>query len=170
MIIKQHVIEKLKTRDEQAFEEVYTLTKKGVYIIIYNVVKSHEQTQDLMQDAYLKMLNSIDQYKPQTNFYNWLLMIAKNSALDFYRREKKLVRYETVDYDLNFTTKEETPDEKDQFERLLSVLNDEERQIILFKIVDELKHREIAKMINKPLGTVIWMYHEALKKMKEVRV
>ena len=170
MIIKQNIIEKLALRDEHAFEYVYQKTKKGVYIIIYNVVKDHEQTQDLMQDVYLLMLEKIDKYKPKTNFYNWLLMIAKNKALDTYRRNKKLVYYDEVDYDQNFASKEETPDEKQQFNALLSVLTDEEREIVLLKIIDQMKHKDIAALVDKPLGTVIWIYHEALKKMKKVRV
>ena len=167
MIIKQKTIKKLAARDEDAFERVYAQTKKGVYIIIYNVVKDHEQTKDLMQDVYLLMLDKIDKYRPDTNFYNWLLMIAKNKALDTYRRNKKLTYYDEIDYDQNFASHEETPDQRDEFESLLSVLTDEERQIVLFKIVDQMKHKDIAKLLEKPLGTVIWMYHEAIKKMKK---
>jgi RNA polymerase sigma-70 factor (ECF subfamily) len=167
MIIKQKTIEKLALRDEDAFENVYTRTKKGVYIVIYNIVKDYEQTQDIMQDVYLLMLDKIDKYKPQTNFYNWLLMIAKNKALDTYRRNQKLAHIDDVDYDQKFISIEETPSQKDEFESLLSVLSDEERQIVLFKIVDDMKHKDIAKLLKKPLGTVIWIYHEALKKMKK---
>ncbi len=167
MIIKQKTIEKLALRDEDAFERVYSQTKKGVYIVIYNIVKDYELTQDLMQDVYLLMLDKIDKYKPQTNFYNWLLMIAKNKALDTYRRNQKLTYIDDVDYDQKLTSIEEDPSQKDEFEALLSVLSDEERQIILFKIVDDMKHKDIAKLIDKPLGTVIWIYHEALKKMKK---
>ncbi|MCD4826652.1 MAG: sigma-70 family RNA polymerase sigma factor [Acholeplasmataceae bacterium] len=167
MIIKQKTIEKLALRDEDAFERVYAQTKKGVYIVIYNIVKDYELTQDLMQDVYLLMLDKIDKYKPQTNFYNWLLMIAKNKALDTYRRNQKLTYIDDVDYDQKFTSIEEDPSQKDEFESLLSVLSDDERQIILFKIVDDMKHKDIAKLVDKPLGTVIWIYHEALKKMKK---
>lgn len=169
MIIKQKVIEQLKYRDEKAFEYVYTQTKKGVYIIIFNVIKDHEITQDLMQDVYLKMLERIDQYQSKTNFYNWLLMIAKNLAIDTYRSEKKLVHYDEVDYDQTLSAQDDTPDQRDEFNRLLSVLTDEEKEIVLLRIVDEMKHKDIAKIVEKPVGTVTWMYQQALDKMKKVR-
>jgi RNA polymerase sigma-70 factor (ECF subfamily) len=169
MVIKQKIIEQLKKRDEQAFEYVYNLTKKGVYIVIYNILKDHNMTQDIMQDAYLKMLDKIDQYQVKTNFYNWLLMISKNLALDTYRREQKLVHYDEVDYDEVLTSHEETPDQKDQFNRLLSVLTDEEKEIVLLRIVEDMKHKDIAKIVDKPTGTVTWLYQQALDKMKKVR-
>ena len=80
MVIKQKYIDKLRQRDEDTFEYIYDLTKKGVYIIIFNIVKDHEVTRDIMQDVYLKMLDSIGSYQTKTNFYNWLLMIAKKSS------------------------------------------------------------------------------------------
>ena len=169
MVIKQKYIDLLAKRDEDTFEYIYELTKKGVYIVIYNVVKDHDVTQDLMQDVYLKMLNSIGQYQKKTNFYNWLLMIAKNQAIDYYRREKKILHMDETDFQESFQTHEENPDEIDQFNRLISVLNDDEKQVVLLKIVDQMKHKDIAKLLNMPLGTVLWMYREALKKMKEVR-
>jgi len=169
MIIKQKIIEQLKNRDEKAFEYVYTETKKGVYIIIFNVIKDHDLTQDLMQDVYLKMLERIHQYHSKTNFYNWLLMIAKNLAIDTYRREKKLVHYDEVDYDQTLSAQDDTPDQKDEFNRLLSVLTEEEKEIVLLRIVDEMKHKDIAKLVDKPVGTVTWLYQQALDKMKKVR-
>jgi len=169
MVIKQKYIDKLRQRDEDTFEYIYDLTKKNVYIIIFNIVKDHEVTRDVMQDVYLKMLDSIGSYQTKTNFYNWLLMIAKNQAIDYYRREKKIVHIDETDFIEQFSSQEETPEEKDIFDRLLSVLSEDERQIVLLKIVDNLKHKDIAELLNMPLGTVLWMYQEALKKMKEVR-
>jgi len=49
--------------------------------------------------------------------------------------------------------------------RILEVLDEEERIIVLLKVVDEMKHRQIAKIVNKPIGTVIWIYQKAIKKM-----
>jgi RNA polymerase sigma-70 factor, ECF subfamily len=169
MIIKQKYIDRLIKKDEQTFEYIYDLTKKGVYIIIYNIVKDHDATQDIMQDVYLKMLSSIHTYQKTTNFYNWLLMIAKNQAIDYYRKEKKIVHMDEVDFQQSFQTTEETPEQKDMFNTLISVLNQEEKQIVLLKIVDHMKHKDIAILLNMPLGTVLWIYREALKKMKEVR-
>lgn len=169
MIIKQKIVEKLKNRDESAFEHVYAQTKKGVYIVIFNILKDHEKTQDLMQDAYLKMLERLDQYQSKTNFYNWLLMIAKNLAIDTYRRDQKLIHYDEVDYDQVLSSHEDSPDQIDEFESLLAVLTEDEREVVLLRIVNDMKHKDIAKIVEKPVGTVTWLYQQALDKMKKVR-
>ena len=49
------------------------------------------------------------------------------------------------------------------------LLTDEEKEIVLLRIVDDMKHKDIAKIVDKPLGTVTWLYQQALDKMKKVR-
>ncbi|MFA6936431.1 MAG: sigma factor-like helix-turn-helix DNA-binding protein, partial [Bacilli bacterium] len=49
----------------------------------------------------------------------------------------------------------------------LTVLTKEEREVVFLHINNDLKHREISKVINKPLGTVLWIYNKAIKKLKD---
>jgi RNA polymerase sigma-70 factor (ECF subfamily) len=48
----------------------------------------------------------------------------------------------------------------------METLEGEELEVFLLHIIDELKHREIAQIMNKPLGTITWIYNNAVKKMK----
>ena len=57
-------------------------------------------------------------------------------------------------------------DKGENIKLLLKGLSDEEREVLLYKVYADLKHREIAKLINKPLGTVLWLYNKAMKKVK----
>ena len=166
MTIEQEYISKLKDKDEIAFEYVYNNTKRAVYSMVFSVIKNHQLTEDIMQDVYMKMLSSIHQYQERTNFYNWLLQIAKNQAIDYYRKSSKSVKLDITDYEELIHDPEETPDEKDQFNRMIEILNDDERTIVLLKVVDGLKHQQIAKIIKKPLGTVLWIYQRAIKKLE----
>jgi RNA polymerase sigma-70 factor (ECF subfamily) len=50
----------------------------------------------------------------------------------------------------------------------LSILSEEERQIVLLKAVDGMKHHEIAKLLEKPTGTIMWIYNKAIKKMQKL--
>jgi RNA polymerase sigma-70 factor, ECF subfamily len=119
-----------------------------------------------MQDVYMKMMKSLDQYQPKTNFYNWLIMIAKNQALDYYRRQKKEFYVDEADYNQMLTSQEPSPDQQTQFELMLNMLNETQRSIVLLKIVDQMKFKDIAKVIEKPLGTVLWIYKEAMNILK----
>lgn len=166
MIIDQTYINKLIKRDEKAFEYVYHMTKKGVYSVAFAIVKSHQITEDLMQDVYMKMMQSIHQYQSNTNFYNWLLQLTKNLAIDYYRKYSKQINVDVVEYDHTFVSKQTSPDEETKFDQMTKVLDDEEKMILYLKIVDDMKHKEIAKFLNKPTGTIQYIYNQAIKKIQ----
>lgn len=168
MIINQSYINKIKNKDEEAFEYIYDKTKRGVYSVIFAISKNHSVSEDLMQEVYMKMLTSIHQYRENTNFYNWILQIAHHQAIDYYRRNEKKTSLDVNDYSSILVSKEIRPDEEDQFMQMIEILDDEERLVIILKIVDEMKHREIAKLLNKPIGTVIWIYQKAMNKLRKV--
>jgi len=71
-----------------------------------------------------------------------------------------------TDYEELIHDTEETPDEKDQFNRMIEILNEDERTIVLLKVIEGLKHQQIAKIVKKPLGTVLWIYQKAIKKLE----
>ena len=166
-MIDQKMIERLKKKDEQAFEYVYHETKRGIYAIIFSILKNHPMTEDLMQDVYMKMMQSIDQYKKGSNFKNWLLTIAKNLAIDTYRREKKLTYVDQVDYDSTLSSQDPSPDQVAQFDMMINILTEDQRSVVILKIADDMKFKDIAKILEKPLGTVLWLYQEAMKTLRK---
>ncbi|MDY0295154.1 MAG: RNA polymerase sigma factor [Acholeplasmataceae bacterium] len=166
MILDQRKIELLKQNHEKTFEEIYHETKRGVYAMIFSITKSHPMTEDLMQEVYMKMIIKIDQYRVGTNFINWLLQIAKNQAIDTYRRNQKTTNVDESDMDMISGSEKSKPDEEDTMQRMLEILDDTERQIVMLKVIDELTHREIAKIVKKPIGTVLWLYQKAMDKLK----
>ena len=160
-------IERLKHKDNEAFEYIYEQTKKGVYSIIIAIVKDRQMTEDLMQDTYIKMLKSINQYQVGRNFNAWITQIAKNTALDYYRKQQKTQLVDPIE-DINLIDREQLKDNQSDYtlEEMIKPLDSEERQIVLLHVVSEMKFKNIAEIMNKPLGTVLWMYQKALKKIK----
>ena len=168
MIIKQSYIDRIKLKDELAFEYVYEHTKHAVYSVIFAVIKNHQITEDLMQEVYMKMVKSIYQYKENSNFYNWILQIAYHHSIDHYRKYKNQVNLDITDYSKLISSQELGPDEEDKFLRMIEILDEDERLVIVLKVIEELKHRQIATILDKPLGTVIWIYQKAINKLKSV--
>lgn len=166
MILDQRKIELLKQNHEKTFEEIYHETKRGVYAMIFSITKSHPITEDLMQEVYMKMLIKIDQYRVGSNFMNWLLQIAKNQAIDAYRRNQKITHVDETDMDFISDGEHTKPDQEDSLQHMLEILDETERQIVMLKVIDELTHREIAKIVHKPIGTVLWLYQKAMDKLK----
>lgn len=161
------LIRRTLEKDETAFEALYQATKYAVYSMIYAIVKDKDATEDLMQDTYLKMVKALSSYDHSTQFTTWLLTIAKRTAIDYYRKDRRLIHMDPSDMESIPDPLEQRSERTMEAERFLKVLSDEERQIVLLKIVDRKRHKEIALLMNKPPGTIAWMYHEALIKMKK---
>jgi len=161
-------IELLKQKDNQAFETVYEHTKRGVFSIIISIVQDKYQTEDLMQDTYIKMLRNINSYETGRNFNAWLLQIAKNIAIDYYRKNHLVSVHDPIEEDYLFDHAQPMVEKKNsyQVEELIKPLDPLEKQIVLLRTVSDLKFKDIAETLQKPLGTILWIYNKALKKMK----
>lgn len=167
MVIEQRYIHRLIQHDERAFEYIYHKTKKGVYGVAYAICRDHMIAEDLMQDAYMKMMQNLDKYQQQTNFYNWLITMTKNLALDHYRKKKKIDYVDQHDLDYMQSSNQHDIELNSEVHQMLLILTDEERMIVNLKVVDHMKHKDIAKLLDKPTGTIQSTYHQAMKKLKE---
>jgi len=159
-------LDALRRKDEDAFREIYDQTKHGVYAVIVAIVRDRGIAEDLMQETYMKMLAHLDAYEPGRNFNAWLVQIAKNLALDHYRKEHKTV---LVDPQENaYVFDRVTPVESSEYdlESLIAPLDTEEREIVLLHVVSDTKFKDIAHIVDKPLGTVLWLYNRAIRKMQ----
>jgi len=161
-------IDRIKHKDNEAFEYIYELTKRGVYAMIISIVKDHQATEDLMQDTYIKMLKNIDQFIPGRNINSWIVQIAKNTALDYYRKHQKTQLTDPLENMNLLDTVQQEPSSTDySLEEMIKPLDSDERQIVLLHIVSNMKFKTIAETMNKPLGTILWIYQKALKKIKK---
>jgi RNA polymerase sigma-70 factor (ECF subfamily) len=162
----QH-IEALKQKDEETFTLVYEETKNLVYSMILSIISDRDLCQDVMQDVYLTMLEKINHYKIGSNFRAWLLVIARNKAIDYYRKRKRelLIDPDTME-NLGYISPQ--GEHSAIVSEILNNLNQNERSIFLLYVIQGLKHREIAKILDLPLGTVLWHYQNARKKIKRM--
>jgi RNA polymerase sigma-70 factor (ECF subfamily) len=159
-------IDKLIQKDNEAFKTVYEQTQKGVFSIIISMVRNKTITEDLMQDTYIKMIKYIRQYQRGRNFNAWLMQIAKNTALDYLRKNKKEYLYDPQEQSYMHDSLKTNPVTYSVLD-LVESLNEDEKQIVLLRAVAEYKFKDIAQMVDKPLGTVLWIYNKAIKALKK---
>lgn len=165
------LVASLKNGDEQAFDEIYHLTVRSLYFAIYPIVKDHHLTEDLVQEAYMKMLQKIQTYQAK-NFYAYLITIGRNLAINQYHQRKKMTFTDTesdldILSDFAYESLMEIKIEKREvIQEVLSCLNQAERNVFLLYSLENLTHREIGVILDKPTGTVTWTYQQALKKIK----
>lgn len=160
-------INKLIEKDEFAFEKVYSASYKTVFLVIKSIVKSDDVTLDLVQDTYIQAISSIHSYKRNGKFLAWICSIAHRKAIDYYRREKRIVNIDVTDSDTYLESHTPEYEKHLVLEELLSKLDPVEYQVVMLYNIEGYTHKEIAEILKKPLGTITWTYNKAIKKLRK---
>lgn len=158
-----HDFLKLKNGKTSAFDDIYYATKDAVFFTIYNILHDYDLSADIMQDTYIKLYQNIEKYNDD-NPLAFLIQIAKNLSINEYNRRKKEVISEDIEIEDNKINQEQA-----QFELindLKKILSDEELEITCLHVFYNIKHKDIAEIVKKPLGTVLWIYNNAKEKLK----
>ncbi|HPD01766.1 MAG TPA: RNA polymerase sigma factor [Clostridia bacterium] len=169
----RHELDKYMIRfragDESAFEVIYNETQRGLFSFVLSICKNYHTAEDMLQNTYIKMRAGIAGYEPGSNALAWLFTIAKNLTLNELQKRKKEVY---TDFDLGSLENEKKFEGEPVSSPLLDIIMDNlspsEAQIVLLHLVSGYKHREIADMTKKPLGTVLWSYRNAVGKLKKI--
>ncbi len=160
---KREIILEFQQGNYDSFEEYYQETKKIVYLMISTYIKRKEVIEDLMQDTYLKFINTIQNVNVKHNPDAYLAQIAKNTAINEYNKSKREELNE--DYFVNLKDHENVSSGVDL--SIINILEGIEKEIVILHIVDDMKFKDIAFSLEKPLGTVLWIYNKAIKKLKK---
>ena len=161
----EDIIKELKKNDHSRFDSFYELTSRHVFYIALAIVRDESLAEDVMQDSYLKILKSAAAYKPGTNPLAWILTITRNTAINVYNRRKREIVIDPKAKEFAGLTEEnrDTP----LIDLMNRVLKPKERELVVLHVINGLTHREIAKVLKRPLGTVLWQYNRTIKKLRE---
>lgn len=160
------LVKQLQNGEITVFDTIYYETKNVVYYTILSIVKDKSLAEDIMQDTYLKMLEKIQSYKPRYGFKSWLVTIARNMAINEYNRRKRELSFDPSVDEYIFGTVESSSEKELIVKEMLEVLDETEREVVILHVIGDLKHREIADILKKPLGTITWIYNKAINKIK----
>lgn len=163
MVTLKQMIRQFKVKEYQSFDLFYEQTKQKVFFAVINIIKDESLVDDIMQETYLKFLKNIDKVKSDGNVSAYLQRIARNLAIDLYNERKK----EVYGDDIFETIPAEEEIHQEEIFVILDTLEPDEKEVVTLHIINDLKFREIAEMMDKPLGTVLWLYQKSLKKLKE---
>lgn len=158
---------RLQQGDERAFEEIYNETGRGLFAYIRSLCNDYHVAEDMMQVTYIRLRTSIASYKAGGNAYAWLYAIARNATLNEIARRKRELSLDVEENASQFGTYRLDEDGSPVTEIMNRVLGETERQIVTLHVMSGFKHREIAEILDKPLGTVLWTYNNALAKMRK---
>lgn len=161
--LKEIVLE-FKNGNFDSFDEFYNQTSKLVYYMISCYEKNKDNIEDLMQDTYMRFLKYISSCDVNKNPINYLAAIAKSIAVNHYRStlKEENVGYDEIDLLVDHDNHESNVDLG-----IIDYLQGIEKEIVSLHIIGNLKFREISEIVNRPLGSVLWIYNKAISYLKK---
>ena len=165
--VDERLILELAGGERRALAELYRQTDSAVYGFALSILKDPHAAEDVMQDTYLKILDSAQSYAPMGKPMAWILTITRNLAYQRLRRAKRETAAEDIPEEADHAILSEETENKMILETALKTLGEEERQIVMLHAVSGLKHREIAALLGLGLPTTLSRYHRALAKLQK---
>ncbi|MFA6152813.1 MAG: sigma-70 family RNA polymerase sigma factor [Chitinophagaceae bacterium] len=168
------LISMLKSKDEKAFNYLYDNYSGALYGVILKVLDKEELANDLLQEVFVKIWRSIEQYdSSKGRLYTWMLNIARNSAIDVLRSKSFQQEQKTIDIENSVYLNESrrnTENNTDTLGLKKSVMNlkPEFRILIDLAYFQGFTQEEISKTLQIPLGTVKTRMRNAILELKSV--
>ena len=167
--------------DRDAFNHIVERYKDKLTNFLYRFTYDIDSAQDLAQDTLLKVYINKDSYKEIAKFSTWIYTIASNLAKTELRKIKRRKTYTISDlstddreFVLHRSDAESFEDEEDTLvsgkilQKCLNVLDDEFKNIIILRDIQELSYDEISKILEIPLGTVKSRINRGRFKLKDL--
>ncbi len=155
--------------------------KNKVFSYIFMVVKNRELAEDIFQDTFIKVIRSLQSgtYKEEGRFVSWVMRIAHNLIIDFYRKEKhlKTVSNDSTEVPLFNSAKysELTIEESlviDQVhhdvKKLVEQLPEEQKEVMVLRFYYDMSFKEIAEHTNVSINTALGRMRYAILNLRKL--
>lgn len=153
------------------------VNKYGMPIMrfIYNMVKDKEAAEDISQEVFIAVYNKLYTYKNTYKFSNWLYQIARNKAIDYIRKYRRV--YESnIEEILNIESRDESPEQaaeysetKNMIEKFINSLDEYDRQIVILKYSSkDITFLDISQILNMNESSVKRRYYRARDEFKDM--
>ncbi|MGB0175328.1 MAG: RNA polymerase sigma factor [Acholeplasmataceae bacterium] len=159
--LSKYVIQ-FQKEDYKLFDRFYEETSQQVFFTIKKYIKDGMTVEDIMQDVYVKFLKKIKKIDIHQNIKSYLTTMARNASIDYLRK------HNPVEYDDQHVY--EVYDDQmmnEDYLWLLDTLPPNEKDIVYLHVIEEQKFKDIAIIVDEPLGTVLWRYKKAMTTLKE---
>ncbi|MEK6451736.1 MULTISPECIES: RNA polymerase sigma factor [unclassified Myroides] len=175
MTDENELVERLKNSvtKHEAFRELMSLYQERLYLHIRTLVLNHDDTDDVLQETFIKIFQNIDKFKGDSKLFSWMYRIATNQALDFLkqRKNKMKVNSEELNEYLIDQLEADSLFDGDEAEILLqkAIATLPEKQQLVFKLkyFEELDYQTISEIVDTSVGALKASYHHAVKKIEK---
>jgi RNA polymerase sigma-70 factor (ECF subfamily) len=154
------------------FSEIVAAYSEKLYWLIRKMVLRHEDTNDILQNTFLKAWSNLDSFRGDAKLSTWMYKIAVNECITFLNKQRAInnVPLDDTDVYLLQTLKADDYFDGDEMDRKLqeAILSLPEKQRLVFtmKYNDDIKYEEMSKILGTSVGALKASYHHAVKKVE----
>ncbi len=171
----QELIARFKKGDQQdtVFTALIKKHQEKLYWHIRRILIDHEDTNDVLQNTFIKMWNHLGQFREDAQLYTWLYRIATNESFSFLeqKRKKMAVPLDETLHDLSSIVAADQSFDAAKIEWKLQLaiqqLPDKQRTVFNLRYYDEMTYEEISEVLGTSVGALKASYHHAVKKIEE---
>lgn len=157
---------------EAAFKDLVSFYKERLYWHIRRIVLDHDDTDDVLQNTFIKVYRNIHSFKEDSTLYTWMYRIATNESLSFIK--KKANEYKTTSEEIQTqlvnNLKADTYFDGDEIQlklqQAIATLPEKQRLVFNMKYFQEMKYEEISAILDTSVGGLKASYHHAVKKIE----
>ena len=172
---EQTLIDRLldpQTRNE-AYRDLLREYQERLYWQIRNIVKNHDDADDVLQNTFIKIFRSVDKFKGESQLFSWMYRIATNEAITFLNNKarRQQISSEELQQQIIENLEEDVYFEGDEIQlklqKAIAILPEKQQQVFNMRYFQELKYSEISEILGTSEGALKASYHLATKKIEE---
>lgn len=176
----QELIKNYRSGDSDSLEHLILRHQEKVTSYVLNVVKNRHLADDIVQDTFLKVINTIRSgaYKEEGKFIQWVMRIAHNLMIDYFRRQKKFPIAEPgegMDIFSTLPLQDRSVEDAIIYEqiltdvkRMLKYLPEEQRRVVEMRLYEDLSFKEIAEITKVSINTALGRMRYALINLRKI--
>lgn len=161
-----------RSRDK-AFRVLVLQYQERLYWHVRKMVKSHDDANDVVQNAFIKIHRNIDKFKGDSKLYTWLYRIATNESLTFLKKQQRRTTEAIDNPDINLANQLSYDDDidGDAVQQLLAkaieTLPEKQKLVFNMRYFEEIPYQDISEILGTSVGALKASYHHAAKKIEE---
>lgn len=160
------LVRRCRAGDGAAWEEIVSEYSRRIFNLAYRFTSNISSAEDLTQDVFIRIYNSLDQYDPkQGNLANWLMRLARNLIIDDYRKRQRNPQNSMADTVDNHsfhlravgTSAQKEIEKRElahQVQEGIDKLPHDLRTCVILRDIEEMSYKEIVDVLDIPEGTV----------------
>ncbi len=168
------LIEAFRQGEESAFNEIVLRYQEKVYWVARRFLSSHADTDDIVQEVFIKAYERIREFRGESGLYTWLYRIAVNASLNALRRQKirDFLQIDSLlEHEDTLGNRPDQAAEQDEQKRLIEEaiqrLPEKQKAVFIMRYLDDLSYEEIAEVLKTSVGGLKANYFHALRKIED---